>query len=193
MKPELLDIIYADENAYVRAWAAGHLNTDFTDYTDPKNPAEIRNYEQGLLQDSDPIVRAALWSNPQCNRLPWSLIWVSEGWKEQFQSMSQLERLGLMRNPELSTRYVVALLETPSEELNLSRKEHAEVLRAAATNSDLIWGSRRTGRKSWVGGGEGNPPFKEYGEMWRLCLEKWIDEPSRGLFLHDVHPDDTRG
>ena len=27
-----------------------------------------------------------------------------------------------------------------------------------------------------VGGGEGNPPFKEYGTMWTLSLDKWIDE-----------------
>jgi hypothetical protein len=176
MKPELLDIIYNDENAYVRAWAASHLNTDFKDYTDFKNPREIRNYEPDLLRDSDLTVRAALWSNPKCNSLPWSLIWISEGWKEQFQSMSQIERLGLMRNPELSMRYVVALLETPSKELNLSRKEHAEVLSAAAVNPGLVGGSRRTGRKAWLGGGEGNSPFEEYGKMWELCLEKWLDE-----------------
>lgn len=74
MTPELLDIIYTDENAYVRAWAAGHLSTDFKDYTDYQNPHEIRNYEPALLQDLEPIVRAALWSNPGCNKLPWSFI-----------------------------------------------------------------------------------------------------------------------
>jgi hypothetical protein len=33
-----------------------------------------------------------------------------------------------MRNPVLPMRYMVALLETPSEELNMTRKEHAEIL-----------------------------------------------------------------
>jgi hypothetical protein len=177
MEPELLDIVYADENAHLRAWAAGHLVTDFKDYTDFENPREIRNYEPTLLRDPEPIVRAALWSNPQCNRLPLSLIWISEQWKEQIQGMSQLERLGLMRNPNLSMRYVIALLETPSEELNLNQEEHAQMLAAAAVNPQLVGSSRRTGRKAWIGGGEGNPPFKEYGEMWKLCLEKWIDKP----------------
>jgi len=44
MRPELLDVIYADESAFVRAWAAGHLETDFKDFTaDIRNPREIRN------------------------------------------------------------------------------------------------------------------------------------------------------
>ena len=177
-KPELLDQIYGDENAFVRAWAAGHLETNFKDYTDPGDPREIRDYEPALLQDQAPIVRAALWSNPKCNRLPWSLhILISEGWKEQVQGMSQLERLGLMRNPELSDRYVVALLETPSEELNMSRAEHASVLRAAAVNPNVIGRSRAFGREAWRGvHGDVFMPFEDCGRMWKLSIEKWMDE-----------------
>jgi hypothetical protein len=183
MKPELLDIIYADESAYVRAWAAGHLDTkvkDFTNWTSMNDVAlEIRNYEPALLDDHEPVVRAAFWSNPGLGkRLPWyPMIRVSDEWKEQIKSMSQLERLGLMRNPDLSMHYVVALLETSSEELNLSRAEHAEILRAAAINPRLIGSSRRTGRDAWAVEHDYNPPFKEYGMMWELCLNKWMDEP----------------
>jgi len=179
MEPGLLDAIYADENAHVRAWAAGHLETDFKDYTDHKNPREIRNYEPALLQDPEPIVRAALWSNPNCNRLPWNLVWseIHEGWKDQMRNMSHIERLGLMRNPELLRHYVVALLETPSEELGMTRKEHGEVLSAAAVNPHLVGGSRRYGREAYTDGEYGNPPSEEYGKMWEFCLDKWIDQP----------------
>ena len=59
---------------------------------------------------------------------------MSENWKEHFQGLSHIERLGLMRNPELSKQYLVALMEAPSGELNISRIEHAEILRAAAMN-----------------------------------------------------------
>ena len=176
MEPELLDVIYADENAFIRAWAASHLETDYTDYTDDKNPRKVRDYEPALLQDPETIVRAALWSNPRCNRLPWDMISVSEGWKDLLRSISQIERLGLMRNPELEMRFILALLETPSDELTMNRKEHAQVLCAAAVNPSLIRDSRFTGRKGWIGGGEGNPPFKEFGQMWTLCLDKWTDE-----------------
>jgi hypothetical protein len=58
----------------------------------------------------------------------------------------------------------------------MTRKEHAEVLCAAAVNPKPIRDSRFTGRKDWVGGGEGNPPFKEFGQIWIACLEKWTDE-----------------
>jgi hypothetical protein len=44
MEPELLDVIYADKSAFIRAWAASHLETDYIDYTDDKNPREVRNY-----------------------------------------------------------------------------------------------------------------------------------------------------
>jgi len=168
MAPEFLDLIYADESMYVRAWAAGHLNTQFVDG---------RNYEPDLLQDPEPVVRAALWSNPQCQNLPWKdrRSGLSEGWKEQLGTMSQIERLGLMRNPKLEMRFVVALLETSSEHLEMNEYEHEKVLCAAAVNPDLIWGSRSAGRQGWVAFGEGNPPFEEYGTMWTLCLDKWID------------------
>lgn len=178
MEPKLLDAVYADESAFVRAWAASHLETDYMDYTDYENPHKVRDYEPDLLQAPEPIVRAALWSNPQCNGLPWDqgLGEASKGWKEQLQNISQLERLGLMCNPVFPMRYMVALLETPSEELNITRKEHAEILCAAAVNPSLIRDSRFTGRDGWVGGGEGNPPFKEFGQMWIACLDKWTDE-----------------
>jgi hypothetical protein len=99
------------------------------------------------------------------------------------QRMSQLERLGLMRNPKLSMRYVIALLETPSEELNMTRKEHVDVLIAAAVNPELIGRSRRFGRKAWVVDDFPADPFKEFGKMWQLCLEKWIDDRPVWFFI----------
>jgi hypothetical protein len=90
--------------------------------------------------------------------------------------MSQLEKLGLMRNPELSDHYVMALLKTPSKNLNLAQSEHADILAAAAINPALIEGSRMTGREPYALGGGYAPPSKTYGDMWNLCLEKWLDE-----------------
>ena len=81
-----------------------------------------------------------------------------------------------MRNPKLSIKYVVALLETSSDELGLPRREHADILSAAATNPDIIESSRRTGRGVWVVDGDANSPFEEFGQMWKLSVEKWIDE-----------------
>ena len=70
LKPELLDVVFADESAFVRAWAGGHLDLHVTDYTDHQNPVEIRNYQTGLLGDAESIVRASVWSNRECRTLP---------------------------------------------------------------------------------------------------------------------------
>lgn len=177
MTSDFLDTIYTDGSECVRAWAAGHLSVDFKDYSDWEHPVEVRNYEPLLLADPSPLVRAAYWSNPECRRLPWSLISIAEAWKKHFQELTQLERLGLMRNPRLSMKYVVALMETPSEELNISQKEHIEVLTAAGQNPRLINSSRHTGRRVWAVEGDANSPFEEYGQMWKLALDKWIDKP----------------
>jgi len=177
MTPDFLDVIFADESEYVRAWAAGHLYLDFQDYSDWEHPVEIRNYEPLLLADSSPLVKAAYWSNPKCGRLPWSLISIAETWKEHFQSLTQLERLGLMQNPDLSMKYVVALMEASSEELKITQREHIDVLAAAGQNPRLINGSRRTGRDVWVVDGDPNSPFEEYGQMWKVAIDKWLDKP----------------
>jgi hypothetical protein len=178
MKPELLDLVYADEDVYVRAWSSGHLATEFEHIKSAGQPNNLRNYEPALLSDSELIVRAALWSNPKCRQLPWEeRVNIQENWKEVFQKLSHLERLGLMRNPKLPRRLVVALLEARSEELTISRGDHAGVLRAAAFNPALIQLSRHFGRESrpsfdrqdWF------EPFPEFGRMWELSISKWMD------------------
>ena len=180
MRPDFLDLVYADADEYLRAWAAGHLSLEVEDYSHREHPVEIRNYEPLLLADSSPLVRAAYWSNPRCRRLPWSLISISERWKEHFHSLTQLERLGLMRNPELSMQYVVALLDTASGGLQISQQEHIAVLTAAAQNPTLIGRSRNTVRREW---GEWDPPFEEYGQMWKLALDKWLNSEVPYVFI----------
>jgi hypothetical protein len=176
MREAFLDVIYADENPLVRAWAAGHLNTDFKDYTDVHNPIETRNYEAALLADPEPIVGASLWSNPRCRQLPFSMWGAGKDWPTRFRTMTQLERLGLMRNPELSSRFILDLLQTPTEELNITREEHATVVRASALNPGIINGSRLHARDYWMVEGDVNPPAEEYGKLWDACIDKWTDE-----------------
>lgn len=168
-----LDLAFGDNSVFVRSWAAGHLTLEAKDYTDPNNAVQIRDYQKMMLEDPEAVVRAAVWSNPQCRSLPWHSIWVSDNWKDELRKMSQLERLGLMRNPELSERYIVKLLETSSEELGITVTEHVAVLRAAVLNPDVIGSSRRTGRKFWMVMGDVNPPFEYFGTMWDLALDRW--------------------
>jgi hypothetical protein len=183
MREPFLDVVFADSSPFVRAWAAAHLRTVINDYSGGiEHPVLIRDYEPALLADQDVLVRASVWTNPKCERLPWGMIWVADDWKEHFRGLPQLDRLGLMRNPGLSKKYVVGLLETPTEDLGLTRQQHVAVLRAAASNANLIWSSRAHGRDYWMASGDVNTPFDEFGQMWNLSLNKWRDDLA-GIFL----------
>jgi hypothetical protein len=178
LSADLLDTVYADESVSVRAWAAAHLPTEHTDYTDLDHPVKTRDYEPAILADPEPVVRAALWSNPKCQRLPFSSFDIAapKNWEDPFRQMSRMERLALMRNPHLSKHYVLALLDTSTERLGISRQEHAAIVCAGALNPDIIGESRFHGRDFWVVEGDPNPPFKEYGMMWDLCVDKWMQD-----------------
>jgi hypothetical protein len=174
---KLVDRLLKDESPKVRAWAAANVATRFNDYTDFRNPVELANYEPRIQSDPDPFVRASIWRNSNCEQLPWSLMSIAEDWKERLKGMTQLERLALMRNPELALRYLVSLLEANSEDLGITRKEHAEMIYAGAINQRLVWSSRHHGREYWMAYGDVNSPFEEFGQMWELSLDKWIDLP----------------
>jgi hypothetical protein len=168
-----------DRSPQIRAWVASNLWTSFDDYTDAANPVELANFESGIRKDVHPIVAASLWSNPHCRQLPWSLIDISEKWELQFRAFSSLDRLALMRNPDLSFKYVVALLNADTAELGITREEHANVVRAGAFNPRIVWSSRHHGRDFWVGfDGGGEAPFREFGQMWETSINRWLDIPS---------------
>ena len=167
-----------DESSNVRAWVAANLDTRFQDYKDFKTPVELATYEPQIQADPDRLVRASLWQNANCQQLPWSMMMaVSEGWGEQLRGMTQIERLALMRNPKLAYRYVIALLRADSGELGMSRREQAAMILAAAMSERVVWTSRHHGRDYWMVYGDVNPPFEEFGEMWEISLENWMDLP----------------
>jgi hypothetical protein len=181
---EFLDLVFSDESAAIRAWAAGHLPT-CKDYSEIDKPVQTRDYEPAILVDPEPVVRAALWSNPGCKQLPFARNveewvqtdkWVHSDWKERLLAMSHIERLGLMRNPKLSKHLVLALLEASSEELGITRNEHDEIVTAAALNPALIGDSRFHGRDEWMVDSYPNPPCEEYAKMWDVCLDRWMGD-----------------
>jgi hypothetical protein len=174
---ELVNKLLKDDSPKVRAWAAANVYTQFKDYTDFEIPVELANYEPRIQADPDALVRASLWRNSHCNQLPWGSMSIAEGWKEQLKGMTQLERLALMRNPELSFRYIIKLLESETEDLGMTRKDHADMIYTGAVNQRIVWSSRHHGRDYWVVFGDVNSPFEEFGQMWQLSLDKWMDLP----------------
>lgn len=173
----MVGALLEDESPIVRTWVAENTTLRFRDYRDFMHPVEKTNYEPRVQSDPEPLVRASIWKNEDCSMLPWSMLSIADSWKEQLRGMTQIERLALIRNPEIQYKYVVALLTCPTEELGLTRKEHADILSAAATSERMVWGSRHLGREWWDVAGDPNPPFEEFGEMWQLSLDKWADMP----------------
>jgi hypothetical protein len=171
----LAEELCRDGDASVRVWFASHGELKVTG----KNEVE-RDFEAVLEADSEAVVRAALFSNPHYSRLsvPWARPGSppAEGWQQFISARQQIERLAIMRNPHLPSTFVVALMKADPLSLGMTRDEQASMIVAAARNPDLIDGSRGTGRKWWgVVGGEADPPFEEYGEMWRLTCDRWLD------------------
>lgn len=176
------DAAAKDDDPAVRVWAAAHMNLIYKDYSskDWENAPIIRDFTEVFAADVEPIVRAALWSNPDHpkleNRLFHSL-GVPQGWEELVAGMSTLDRLALMRNPDISSRFIVALMKAESDALSIPQSEHIELLSAALLNPRPIQLSRRFGRDFYLTFGDGNPPDEVYAEMWSVAVERWLETP----------------
>ena len=174
--------VLRDESPLVRAWGAANLDTEFRDYKDHefgKGEAPlIVDFEEELLNDGDPLVKASLWKHAGYKKLPWGRFGrgLNERWIDQFKALSQLERMALMHNIGLSTWFVVALLNVETTELAIPREEHARLLFTASQNPHIVVDSRHFGREVWAFEDDANPPFEEYGQMWEACVARWMDQ-----------------
>jgi hypothetical protein len=178
----IADEAFNDKDAAVRIYAASHLELVYKDYTGSnwENPPILRDFVPVIANDPDPVVRAARFTNPSHVWWPWTHVgsWIlgpHDFWQKTIAEMSQVERLAAMRNPQLTHHFLVALMEEKSDTLNMSTQEHVALICAAAMNPRIVDGSRRTGRDSWRAFDDYNPPFKEYGKMWRLAVDRWLE------------------
>jgi hypothetical protein len=179
---EIADLAFSDDSP-VRAWAAAHLDLRYSDFANRHTIDEIReapvirDFEKLGQTDPDPIVRASFYSNPECERLPWGMFKLVENWQELVASMAHIERLALMRNPDILIKLLVALMQESSERLNMTRDEHSRLICAGIFNPRIINSSRQTGRDFWTGfDGDPFPPSEEFGQMWQLAVDRWRSE-----------------
>lgn len=178
----LADAAAKDDDPAVRIWAAAHMNLIYKDYSgkDWENAPIIRDFTEVFTADVEPVVHAALWSNPDHPKLENRLFhsWgVPQGWEGLVAGMSTLDRLALMRNADISSRFIVALMKIESDALSIPKSEHVELVSAALLNPRPIQLSRRFGRDFYLTFGDGNPPDEVYAEIWNVAFERWLETP----------------
>lgn len=165
-----------DDDPAVRVWAAAHMNLIYKDYSgkDWENAPIIRDFTEVFTADVEPIVHAALWSNPDHPKLHSGF---PEKWEQLLPTLSTLDRLAMMRNPDISSQFIVALMNAKLDALSIPKSEHIELLSAALLNPRPIQLSRRFGRDFYLTFGDGNPPDEVYAEMWNVAVERWLETP----------------
>jgi hypothetical protein len=180
------DVAVGNPDAFVRTWAASHIALVRRDYsrldrsTSEKysegleNAPVTRDYRALLQNDPDPLVRAAILSNPETNEPFVGWLGVAENWKQRFLALSQLERLALMRVPDLSASLALAIMKVSPSELGTLEAEYVEAMSVAVLNPNLVERSRRQGRDWYSVFGDASSPMDEFGEMWELAATTWL-------------------
>jgi hypothetical protein len=132
-----------------------------------------RNLEQRLRDDPDPFVRACLYENPNV----YSSLFLSPV-INNFKAATHLERLALMRNPQIGrpNDLIEKILDLDDRELGISFEQRNELVRAYLTNGDAVKRSHRA--ISDFPGDDGGGWFrnqKHFADLWRLA-SKWPEE-----------------
>jgi hypothetical protein len=93
-KSQIALLAVEDPQVEVRQWIARHGN--YLDYSRSHPEHSNNNLEDYLKNDPDPFVRACLHENPTVFNA-----WDRAAWLKYFQEATHMERLALMRNPEV--------------------------------------------------------------------------------------------
>jgi hypothetical protein len=129
--------LLALEDVELREWMARHAALlDYRDW-DPGNPGERigpteRNLKDRLRNDPDPFVRACLRENPHV----FSSIDFIYQWESYFQESTHLERLALVRNPEVCEALIEHIFNPEDTELGIGINERLELVKAYLTNTE---------------------------------------------------------
>jgi hypothetical protein len=180
------DVIVKHPDALVRAWAASHIDlvrkdysevghSTYASYMEANAKAPItRDYRILLQGDSDPFVRASLLSNPEDGERLFGCGGTTQNWKHGLAALSQIERLAMVKSPDLNVDLILAIMKKSPSELNMEESEYTEIVSVAVLNPNLIERSRRQGRSWYLTCGDGNPPMEEFAEMWELAATTWL-------------------
>lgn len=177
---QIRDLAIGEDNTEVRVWTAKHFY--------------LSQEERDRLQlDADEFVRAALWENPSGIRRNTRYLKEELDWIDWFKAATPLERLAMMRNPEVAPRFVEIIFDPEDIELGVGIEIRRELALALLSNVGAIqsyplsyseW-KERVGEDAWA---------NDYLEMTKGDLEhrvrlwelaaKW---PSQSGIPHSVY------
>lgn len=176
---EILRISVVDESSNVRQWVARHarcLNYNEAGLTNKGEPTAQHDLTDIMRRDPDPFVRACLYENPYLFAND-----TEEDWWVTFAEGSHLERLAMVRNPNLhrASRVLDALFNPHDDALPLTLPERSELVQAMLVSRQVLTVQYRS-----------NPTVlpvpwdaRLFSRLWHL-LNQW---PADSAVRHNIH------
>ena len=166
---EIARLAVEDQDVQVRQWIA--KNGEWLDYRDSQYVDKQlvykypdRNLKDRLKNDPDPFVRACLRENPAAFRS-----WDAAEWYAHFWEATHLERLALVRNPEVHEDLIECIFDHEATELGIDLQQREQLVLAFLSNEEAI---RNSYRQEYKGLGT-----ERFSKLWRLA-SKWPESVS---------------
>lgn len=165
-----------DSDARIRAWFA--KNAWELQYGSRDDSANYHNLETRLREDPDPYVRACVYENRQFG-----------GFKQinqpiqLFLEAAPLERLALVRNPEVGQKLIEQIFTYGESQLGITVVERRELVRAFLTNAEAIKQSHKD-IFDFVDGSDWASTSSHFRKLWET-ISQW--PPEEKVFKQDVY------
>jgi hypothetical protein len=128
---EIALLAVEDPHVEVRQWIARYGR--YLDYHEEQEPE--KDLVQRLKQDPDPFVRACLRENPTAFG---SGIWLTDRWMDAFHEATAMERLALVRNPQVGEEFIEKIFDPEDQDLAITLEERQALVFAFLTNTATL-------------------------------------------------------
>lgn len=156
-----------DSDARIRAWFA--KNAGELQYGSRDDSANYHNLETRLREDPDPYVRACVYENRRFgvfNQINQPI--------QLFLEAAPLERLALVRNPEVGQELIEQIFTYGESQLGITVVERRELIQAFLTNAEAINESHKDSF-DFVDGANWASKSSYFSMLWKL-ISQWPSE-----------------
>lgn len=176
---ELARLAVDDQHVEVRQWMARHArHLDYRQLSESGYRYPGRNLVERVQQDTDSFVRACLYENPDIFSHS-----DEATWHEMFSRASHLERLAMVRNPNLQSahRLLEAIFDPDDEAYGLSLEQREQLVNALLISRQALSENHRKGTSVFA------QPWdaRLFSRIWRL-INKWPKDAKikRNIYLY---------